>query len=119
MGVALQMSLTITNGAGGCAISPFLCYSPVVGERTSPAFRVLDFAARLIPRCRLVDYFVITSREAEATCAEIIRGCMDSLLVLYSKGLASPRDIDSQGRSAMHVLAGILVSTLQVARAGG
>ncbi|KAI6458300.1 hypothetical protein MCOR04_008184 [Pyricularia oryzae] len=108
MGVALQMSLTITNGAGGCAISPFLCYSPVVDERTSPAFRVLDFAARLIPTYRSLYYPPIISGETGATCAEIIRGCMDSLLVLYSKGLASPRDIDSQGRSAMHVLVGIL-----------
>ncbi|KAI1148212.1 hypothetical protein F4825DRAFT_106855 [Nemania diffusa] len=104
---AIGVSFSLCYGAGGFSISPGFTYYPAVNEKTAPAFRIMDL-------CKDIMYTIGKKLEglglqSSFDCTNIIRGyarvieySFDEVLSLYRRGEASPRDIDSKGRSLMH-----------------
>ena len=85
---AVQVAMSMTRGSGGFSISPVLAFDRIVSSNTAP-FRILNF-----------------SFNGKTTAADM-QATFDfrkkELLRLYQEGKASPRDIDENGNTVMHV----------------
>ncbi|KAI1125412.1 hypothetical protein F5Y10DRAFT_284276 [Nemania abortiva] len=101
---AVVLSFVYTRGAGGGSISPTLTYYPTVDESTAPAFRIVNLASDMISNSS-------PSSIREVEC--VLRCCYDNILVLYSKGKASPKDVNSKGESLIHLVAQTVVKLLR------
>lgn len=107
---AIGLSFSSSFGAGGFSVSPGFTYYPSVDSSKAPVFRILD----------LMYWFLwsITGTPEEATedlamnWVEFIELCVANVMQLYREGKASPKSIDSCGRSAMHHLVQIMVCCL-------
>lgn len=105
---AIGISFTLTTGAGGSGISPLFDYYPSVDENTAPAFRLLN----LSENCVNQHMWRIASRQRAERDLELVVLCLKEIPKLYFTKKASPRDIDSNGRSIMHLIFSLLVSDL-------
>lgn len=84
----IQAAMSMTRGYGGFSISPMLAYNPTVSSDAA-VFRILDF--RFKGRTSAADMqatFVFRKQE---------------LSRLYLEGKASPRDMDEEGNTVLHV----------------
>jgi hypothetical protein len=80
--------MSVTRGAGGFAISPWLQFRAVV-SRDSPAFALLDYwSPKIIAENDIIK------------CAEQI---LKQLYQLFQEGKASPTDILPHGTTLLHV----------------
>ncbi|KAI0551498.1 hypothetical protein F4679DRAFT_538184 [Xylaria curta] len=94
---AIALSLLNTRSSGGRNISPILTYYPTVDEQKAPVFRIMDLALIMV-------YWNDNIGEA---IIKTLQYCFDSIFILYSQKRASPKDIDSDGQSAMNLAARI------------
>ncbi|TRX95690.1 hypothetical protein FHL15_003244 [Xylaria flabelliformis] len=94
---AVALSLLNTQGAGGRSISPTFTYYPTVDKGIAPAFRILYLSNNMLYSDS------ITGEAAMKT----LQYCFNSIFTLYSQKKASPKDIDSDGQSIMHLAANI------------
>ncbi|KAI1748981.1 hypothetical protein F4782DRAFT_338738 [Xylaria castorea] len=91
------LSFADTHGAGGRSISPSFAYYPTVDEKTAPAFRIMRSAMYMLV------YMVRNGSENEiGDFAKVLQHCFDNVLILYSRGKASPMDLNSYGESIIH-----------------
>ncbi|ETS80502.1 hypothetical protein PFICI_08031 [Pestalotiopsis fici W106-1] len=91
---AVRLSFGITTGAGGFSISPGITMRPVVDERQSPVFRILETL-----QCFL---FYQAVDNAELSLALSIT--KDIILRLYGKKKASAYETDRHGNSAVLIM---------------
>lgn len=83
----VEMALMLPTGAGGNSIGLSLNLRTVVDERVAPAFLTLE-----------------DDRPFKTdTTGEYARSCLLKIGKLFRDGLASPYDIDSNGRNLLHV----------------
>jgi hypothetical protein len=97
---AVVLSFAHTRGAGGRSISPTFTYYPTIDESTAPAFRTMALASKLV-----ADRSVTDMKEV----ARVLQCCYENILTLYSRGKASPKDINSKGESLIHLIAQTVV----------
>jgi hypothetical protein len=88
LGNSIAVAISITRGAGGFAISPWLQFRAVVSE-DSPAFSLLSQESA----CR-------TPWKDIEKCADMI---LKQMYQLFQDGKASPTDVLSDGRTLLHV----------------
>ncbi|KAI1111640.1 hypothetical protein F5Y14DRAFT_464410 [Nemania sp. NC0429] len=86
---AIFLSFVYTRGAGGRSISSTLAYYPIVDRRKAPVFRIIDLVNMMLQVSRLSSTAYDIKEVAKA-----IQRCYDSILILFSKGKASPKDLD-------------------------
>lgn len=95
---AVALSFVYTRGAGGQSISSALSCHPIVDIQKAPAFRIANLVSGMI-----------ANHAADAKMNEVAKAaqcCYNSILVLYSRGKFSPREIASiNGWSIMHAVA--------------
>ncbi|KAI0436105.1 hypothetical protein F4803DRAFT_252114 [Xylaria telfairii] len=90
---AFVVSFTTSYGAGGRSIEPSFAYYPAIDEKIAPAFRIIQ----------LVYYmFRAHQKPTSSDAAKVLRQCFNNILKLYSRGRASPRDINSYGDSIIY-----------------
>ncbi|KAI8631711.1 hypothetical protein F5Y19DRAFT_473390 [Xylariaceae sp. FL1651] len=97
---AVRLSFLLSHGAGGFSISPNFTYYPSVNEAEAPTFRIMTLAATMARYTYLLSGDKATPEEIDQI-ADVLQLCFDGVLSLYRKGKASPRDVDSLGRSLM------------------
>jgi hypothetical protein len=88
LGNSIAIAISITRGAGGFAISPWLQFRAVVSE-DSPAFALLDPESAFRPLGKDIE-----------TCADLI---LKQMYKLFQEGKASPTDVLTDGRTLLHV----------------
>lgn len=84
---AVDVSLTITTGAGGFAISPNLAFRAIVSD--SPAFELIVDA--------------IQSFRCQGGGLGLLKNLRVTLFRLFQEGKASPTDTDVYGDTIFHV----------------
>lgn len=84
---SINVSLSITTGAGGFAISPNLAFRAIV--RDSPPFALIEKATE--------------SLRYEAGGLEVLKDLRVKLLRLFQEGKASPTDTGPYGDTIFHV----------------
>ena len=84
----IQASFTMTRGHGGFSISPTLAFNPIVSS-DALAFKAID-----------ISFLNITS---STEMQEMFAFRKQALSCLYLEGKASPRDIDEEGNTVLHV----------------
>lgn len=87
---AIQASITITRGAGGFAISPYLGYSGLL-YHGSPAYQLLFNCLRTLQRSRPEDFGKVLN--------QLDMGMRD----VFFSGRGSPKDLTEDGDSILHV----------------
>ncbi len=87
----IQAAISMTRGAGGFSISPMLAFNPIVSSGTG-AFKIMD-----IIRYSFQNIPPLVDMQATFTSQK------QQLLRLYQEGKASPRDIDEDGNTVLHV----------------
>ena len=87
----------MTRGAGGFSINPTLAFNSIVPSDSGP-FKIMNTSFT----------FDASAADMQATFAFKKR----ELLHLYQQGKASPRDIDENGNTVMHVSLGNRTSFL-------
>ncbi|GAW19705.1 hypothetical protein ANO14919_091940 [Xylariales sp. No.14919] len=98
---AFVLSFVNAYGAGGRSISPVFTYYPTVDKYTAPAFRIMQLAYSLA--------YAYSSKPGHIEAAvKALQRCYDSIITLYSRKKASPKDISLDGESLMHRAAQIL-----------
>ena len=85
---AIEAAISITRGSGGLSITPTLAFIPTVPSN-SAAFEALNINI----------YRVSTAAEMQA----VLLSGRHELLRLYQEGKASPRDLDEDGNTVLHV----------------
>ena len=100
LNVTLVASFTRTIGAGGASISPLISYIATVERRKAVSFRITD---SIISQCHGIheSYRYDEVAERDAACRAIIDHGVSKLSRLFSRGYASPTDIDEFGWSIM------------------
>ena len=88
LGNSIAVAISITRGAGGFAISPWLQFRAVV-SRDSPAFALLSVKSA----------YETPLKDCER-CADLI---LKQMYQLFQDGKASPTDVLSDGRTLLHV----------------
>lgn len=84
----IQAAMSMTRGSGGFSISPMLAYNPTVSSDAA-AFKILDIRfGYWTPAADMQATFTFRKQE---------------LSRLYLEGKASPRDMDEEGNSVLHV----------------
>ncbi|KAI1358400.1 hypothetical protein F5Y08DRAFT_350876 [Xylaria arbuscula] len=101
--IDFNLSLFSGQGTRRISISPSLSYYPVVNERTAPAFRILRIISRLA-----LNHSMSRDATRDKDISRTMRYCFKSILTLYSKNRATPKDLDSSGRSLMHMVANVI-----------
>lgn len=91
LNLAVQLSFTVTSGAGGGSLSPRFTYFPTVDSKTAPAWRMLN----LLVDCRLQGH--LWDKLASSVVSSIIK--------LFRTKKASPRAVDAGNRSLVYQLA--------------
>ncbi len=124
---AIDMSMTMTFGAGGMSISPTFSYSNRVDDQKAPAFRIvalLGAFSRAFRRSRLSHIRnpkgSIRSRRLYRQiqkCDEFVAACMSEIPKLFHSGRASLTDVNRDNQSLLHVLAGVVGNPLRYSRA--
>ncbi|KAI1162828.1 hypothetical protein F5B18DRAFT_622316 [Nemania serpens] len=100
---AFILSFSNTCGAGGRSISSNFNYYPVVNEDKAPAFRLIHSAMKIM-------FSVHSNWELHISNVErVLQYCCDNILILYSRGKASPKDVDLYGESIMHLVASFIL----------
>ncbi|KAI0415246.1 hypothetical protein F5X98DRAFT_377021 [Xylaria grammica] len=99
---AFVLSFVNAYGAGGRSIGPSFTYYPTVNKYTAPAFRVMMLAHDMVYQYRPG----LSHTEA---VVKALHCCYDSIITLYSRKKASPKDISLGGQSLMHWAAYILI----------
>lgn len=92
LNLAVQISFTVTSGAGGGSFSPGFTYFPTVDKETAPAWRMLD----LLGHARY--YLDIISWE------RLVPSVVNSVVTLFRAKKASPRAVDAENRSLIYLL---------------
>ncbi len=85
----IQAAISMTRGAGGFSISPILAFTPTVSSGTG-AFKIIE-SIGFPDRASAVDIQAFFTFKIQ------------QLLRLYQEGKASPRDIDEDGNTVLHV----------------
>lgn len=83
----LSFSISITRGAGGSSISHNLTFRATVSD-TSPAFALFSVDAINMAQSQKINYFTWATKE---------------LYHLFREQKASPSDVNSRGRTLLHV----------------
>ncbi|KAL1863018.1 hypothetical protein Daus18300_008174 [Diaporthe australafricana] len=91
---AIEVSFSLSFGAGGCSLSPGFNYYPNIDRRRDPAFRIMG----LISWAR----FTLVNQDLNRDFAEFVELCMDNMALLYRCGKASPKAVDQYGRGVLH-----------------
>ncbi|KAI0551720.1 hypothetical protein F4679DRAFT_537760 [Xylaria curta] len=101
--MAFVLSFANSHGAGGRSISPSFTYYPTVDEEIAPTFRILRSARYML------QYMVRNSSTVKITdVLKVLQHCFDNVLILYTRGKAGPRDINSYGESLIHAAVDII-----------
>jgi hypothetical protein len=90
LGNSIAVAISITRGAGGFAISPWLQFRAVV-SKDSPAFALLSHESA----------FRTPGKDVEK-CADVI---LNQMYRLFEEGKALPTDVLSNGETLLHVSA--------------
>ncbi len=67
---------------------------------TAPTFRILRLARYMVQSC---------PKEHISDVAKVLQHCFNCITVLYSRGKACPKDINSDGESIMHLVANLIL----------
>lgn len=89
---AIQAAMSMTHGSGGFSISPALMFNYVVSSDTGPF---------LLFNTPLVDIVSPDVTSVDIRIALEVR--KRKLVQLFHQGKASPRDVDENGNTVMHV----------------
>ncbi|KAK8070639.1 hypothetical protein PG997_010842 [Apiospora hydei] len=89
---AVEISFSVSSGAGGRSISPQFTYYPTVDTRMDPAFRVIFCLREVIRQNRCHPSFY----------PALERKAMENIIRLFAEGKSSPLAVDSKNRSLMH-----------------
>ncbi|KAK9770744.1 hypothetical protein SCAR479_12535 [Seiridium cardinale] len=93
---AVQISFSMTSGAGGFSLSPVFTYSATVDERIAPAFQVVK---SMIDFFRHEDFKILHNRSEAAQ--RILEAGFIKVGRLLREGLASPKDVNSRNQTLM------------------
>jgi hypothetical protein len=88
LGHSIAVELSLTRGAGGFAISPWLQLRAVVAK-DSPAFALLSYESEL--------------RKAKNDISGRVKCILKQLHQLFQEGKASPTDVLPDGSTLLHV----------------
>lgn len=91
LNLAVQVSFSVTSGAGGGSLSPRFTYFPTVNSREAPAWRMLDLLVN--------PWLSVHSRQ------KLVPMVVSSIITLFRAKKASPRAVDEENRSLVHLLA--------------
>ncbi|KAI1126276.1 hypothetical protein F5Y10DRAFT_245271 [Nemania abortiva] len=105
---AVSVSFSLQKGAGGFSISPMLTYSPTVDNRTAPAFRIMNLFDDIMWTEFNISSDLYLDDIVADNLAKVIEYGFDEVISLYRHRKASPRDIDSEGRTLIHYLLGYI-----------
>lgn len=88
--LALEASFTISRGAGGFSVSPFLQVRGLVHD-DSPAFKLVEACMENLSLLK------------DEKCDANVTDSLQQLRSLFDQGKATPGDVDSQGHTLFHV----------------
>jgi hypothetical protein len=91
---ALEISLGLTHGAGGCSLSTSIKLRTLL-RNDSPAFQLFD-SHDLSMKLRIQEI-------READFSKYMMEVLQKLKVLFSEGKASPNDINIEGQTILQV----------------
>jgi len=91
---ALEISLGLTHGAGGCSLSTSIRFRALL-RNDSPAFQLFD-SCYLFKKLRIQGI-------SEEDFSEYMMEALQKLKVLFSEGKASPNDINIRGQTILQV----------------
>lgn len=99
---AVQVSFSLTVGAGGLSISPMLTLNPTVDENTAPAFRVVRLVSDIIHCSDLLNEQGIQLEPKPPDTRAILQIGLEKISKLFSQGKASPNDVDIYNETLMN-----------------
>jgi hypothetical protein len=91
LNLTVQVSFSITSGAGGGSLSPRFTYFPTVNSREAPAWRMLDL--------------LLNPWLSAQSWEKLVSMVVPSIITLFRAKKASPRAVDEENRSLVHILA--------------
>lgn len=94
LNLAVQLSFTVTSGAGGGSFSPGFMYFPTVDSKTAPAWRMLNL---------LVDSQAFNDLDM-ISWEKLASSVISSIMTLFRGRKASPRAVNASNRSLVHLL---------------
>lgn len=92
LNLAVQISFTVTSGAGGGSFSPGFTYIPTVDSKTAPAWRMLNILVR--------SKYTLDILSSERLVSSVV----SSIVTLFRAKKASPRAVDAENRSLIFLL---------------
>ncbi|KAI0427057.1 hypothetical protein F5Y09DRAFT_350725 [Xylaria sp. FL1042] len=93
---AVDISLSLSTGAGGLSISPTITLRPTVDDTQAPIFRTLAFLIlrfERYPRRHLPN---------KAIVLQLLEALVHRIVQLYISRRRSPYEVDSKGQSVLH-----------------
>lgn len=97
---AVELSFSYSFGAGGCSLSPGFTYYPSIDGKRDPAFRIIS----------LMDVFLKSDPPNRWLETDFLESAIESIILLYRHGKASPKALDQHGRSILHSYSSFLAS---------
>ncbi|KAM0814100.1 putative Fungal N-terminal domain-containing protein [Seiridium cardinale] len=99
---AVQISFSMTSGAGGFSLSPVFTYSATVDEMIAPAFQVVE---------SMINFFIQDDFDDLHNGKEAAQRILEAGFIkvgrLLREGLASPKDVNSRNQTLMEPISSL------------
>jgi hypothetical protein len=93
---AVDISMSLTTGAGGFSISPNITVRPMVDETQSPVFQIMRFMNDIVHASHV-------KRLDERTTMQIVELGVHRVLQQYKSSRHSPYEVNHKGQSVLHL----------------
>ncbi|KAH6628338.1 hypothetical protein F5144DRAFT_578734 [Chaetomium tenue] len=90
--IAVQISLSMSWGAGAFSLSPNFTYYPCVDSKNAPILKLMSFVAKV-------------GRGRGLSGEKLARSAVSTIVGLFQAGKASPRSVDADNRSLVYHIA--------------
>ncbi|KAI1349286.1 hypothetical protein F5Y01DRAFT_187508 [Xylaria sp. FL0043] len=93
---AVDISVSLSTGAGGFGISPNITIRPAVDETQAPIFQSLELLYEII------EYFEFDPRPKASMMMKLLEVVVHRIMQQYMSRKRSPHEVNSRGQSVLH-----------------